>query len=97
MTESLDALNTAVSLLIKAALFPVRFSGRVRRRRLPRLAVARVRTSGAGRCNSRAYPSRFALAARPSRPTSLLLVPSFPLLPSTRLLLPSHPLPGIQS
>ena len=44
-----------------------------------------------------AYPSRFALAARPSRPTSLLLVPSFPLLPSTRLLLPSHPLPGIQS
>jgi len=39
MTESLDILNTAVSLLVRAALLAARFSGRVRRRSLKRLAA----------------------------------------------------------
>jgi DNA invertase Pin-like site-specific DNA recombinase len=38
MAENLDILNTAVSLLIRAALLAARFSGRVRRRSLQRLA-----------------------------------------------------------
>jgi putative transposase len=38
MAENLDVLNTAVSLLIRAALLAARFSGRVRRRSLKRLA-----------------------------------------------------------
>ena len=39
MAENLDALNTAVSLLIRAALLAARFSGRVRKRSLKRLAA----------------------------------------------------------
>jgi hypothetical protein len=39
MTETLDILNAAVSLLIKAALLAARFSGRVRKRSLKRLAA----------------------------------------------------------
>jgi len=39
MAENLDILNTAVSLLIRAALLAARFSGRVRRRSLQRLAA----------------------------------------------------------
>jgi len=39
MTENLDILNAAVSLLIKAALLAARFSGRVRKRSLKRLAA----------------------------------------------------------
>ncbi len=39
MTESLDILSTAVSLLIRAALLAARFSGRVRKRNLRRLAA----------------------------------------------------------
>ncbi len=38
MAENLDVLNTAVSLLIRAALLAARFSGRVRQRSLRRLA-----------------------------------------------------------
>ena len=38
MAENLDILNAAVSLLIRAALLAARFSGRVRRRSLQRLA-----------------------------------------------------------
>jgi len=38
MAENLDILNTAVSLLIRAALLAARFSGRVRQRYLIRLA-----------------------------------------------------------
>jgi hypothetical protein len=38
MAENLDILNTAVSLLIRAALLAARFSGRVRTRYLKRLA-----------------------------------------------------------
>ena len=38
MAESLDILNTAVSLLIRAAQLAARFSGRVRQRYLKRLA-----------------------------------------------------------
>jgi transposase len=38
MAENLEILNTAVSLLIKAALLAARFSGRVRQRYLNRLA-----------------------------------------------------------
>lgn len=39
MAENLDILNTAVSLLIRAALLTARFSGRVRQRYLKRLAA----------------------------------------------------------
>jgi len=39
MTENLDLLNTAVSLLFRAVLLAARFSGRVRRRSLKRLAA----------------------------------------------------------
>jgi transposase-like protein len=39
MAENLDILNTAVSLLIRAALLAARFSGRVRKRSLKRLAA----------------------------------------------------------
>ncbi|MEN6426618.1 MAG: helix-turn-helix domain-containing protein [Phycisphaerales bacterium] len=39
MAENLDMLNTAVSLLIRAALLAARFSGRVRQRSLKRLAA----------------------------------------------------------
>jgi transposase InsO family protein len=39
MAENLDVLNAAVSLLIRAALLVARFSGRVRRRSLKRLAA----------------------------------------------------------
>ena len=42
MSENLDVLNTAVSLLIKAALLAARFSGRVRKRSLRRLAAVDV-------------------------------------------------------
>lgn len=38
MAENLDICNAAVSLLIKAALLAARFSGRVRKRSLKRLA-----------------------------------------------------------
>lgn len=38
MAENIDVLNAAVSLLIRAALLAARFSGRVRRRSLQRLA-----------------------------------------------------------
>jgi transcriptional regulator with PAS, ATPase and Fis domain len=38
MAENLNVLNTAVSLLIRAALLAARFSGRVRQRCLRRLA-----------------------------------------------------------
>jgi len=38
MTETLDILNAAVSLLIRAALLAAQFSGRVRKRSLKRLA-----------------------------------------------------------
>jgi len=39
MVENLDIVNVAVSLLIRAALLAARFSGRVRRRSLKRLAA----------------------------------------------------------
>ena len=39
MAENLDILNTGVSLLIRAVLLAARFSGRVRRRSLKRLAA----------------------------------------------------------
>ena len=39
MTENLGTINAAVSLLIKAALLAARFSGRVRKRSLNRLAA----------------------------------------------------------
>jgi transposase InsO family protein len=39
MAEDLDVLNTAVSLLIRAALLAARFSGRLRQRSLKRLAA----------------------------------------------------------
>jgi hypothetical protein len=39
MTENLHILNAAVSLLVKAALLAARFSGRVRKRSLKRLAA----------------------------------------------------------
>jgi len=39
MAENLEILNTAVSLLIRAALLAARFSGRVRKRSLERLAA----------------------------------------------------------
>lgn len=39
MTENLDLLNMAVSLLVRAALLAARFAGRVRRRSLKRLAA----------------------------------------------------------
>ena len=42
MAENLDILNAAVSLLIRAALLAARFSGRVRRRSLKRLAAMDV-------------------------------------------------------
>jgi len=38
MTKNLDIINAAVSLIIKAALLAARFSGRVRKRSLKRLA-----------------------------------------------------------
>ena len=44
MTENLDLLNTAVSLLIRAALLAARFSGRVRQRSLTHLATMKART-----------------------------------------------------
>ena len=39
MAENLDTLSTAVSLLIRATLLAARFSGRVRRRYVKRLAA----------------------------------------------------------
>jgi len=45
MAENLDILNTAVSLLIRAVLLAARFSGRVRRRSLERLAARDVDTN----------------------------------------------------
>ena len=39
MAENLDILNAAVLLVVKAALLAARFSGRVRRRSLKRLAA----------------------------------------------------------
>jgi hypothetical protein len=39
MVERLEIVNAAVSLLIKAALLAARFSGRVHRRSLKRLAA----------------------------------------------------------
>ena len=38
MAEKLDILNTAISLLIRAAMLAARFSGRIRQRYLKRLA-----------------------------------------------------------
>ena len=38
MEEKLDILNTAISLLIRAALLAARFSGRIRQRYRKRLA-----------------------------------------------------------
>ncbi len=45
MAENLDILNTAVSLVIRAVLLAARFSGRVRRRSLERLAASDVDTN----------------------------------------------------
>jgi hypothetical protein len=42
MAEPLDILSAGVSLLVKAALLAARFSGRVRRRSLRRLATRDV-------------------------------------------------------
>jgi len=42
MADNLDVLNTAVSLLIRAALLAARFSGRVRRQSLKRLAAREI-------------------------------------------------------
>ncbi len=39
MTKNLDIISAAVSLIIKAALLAARFSGRVRKRSLKRLAA----------------------------------------------------------
>jgi len=39
MAENLDVLNSTVSLFIRAVLLAARFSGRVRRRSLQRLAA----------------------------------------------------------
>ncbi len=39
MAENLDIINAAISLLIRAALLAARFSGRVRRQSLKRLAA----------------------------------------------------------
>ncbi len=39
MSENLDVLNTAISLFIRAVLLAARFSGRVRKRSLKRLAA----------------------------------------------------------
>jgi len=40
MAKNLDIINAAVSLIIKAALLAARFSGRVRKRSLKRLAAS---------------------------------------------------------
>ena len=42
MTTNLDIINAVVSLIIKAALLAARFSGRVRKRSLKRLAAMDV-------------------------------------------------------
>jgi hypothetical protein len=42
MAENLDILSSGVSLLVKAALLAARFSGRLRRRNLRRLATRDV-------------------------------------------------------
>jgi len=39
MVENLDILNTAISLFVRAMLLAARFSGRVRKRSLKRLAA----------------------------------------------------------
>jgi len=44
MTKNLDIISTAISLIIKAALLAARFSGRVRKRSLKRLAAMDVDT-----------------------------------------------------
>ena len=44
MTKNLDIISAAVSLIIKAALLAARFSGRVRKRSLKRLAAMDVDT-----------------------------------------------------
>jgi len=44
MTKNLDIIIAAVSLIIKAALLAARFSGRVRKRSLKRLAAMDVDT-----------------------------------------------------
>jgi hypothetical protein len=48
MAENLDVLNAAVSLLIQAVLLAARFSGRVRRRSLKRLATMDADTKAKG-------------------------------------------------
>jgi hypothetical protein len=45
MAENLEILNTAVFLFIRAVLLAARFSGRVRRRSLQRLASRDVDTN----------------------------------------------------
>lgn len=42
MTNNIKIINTAVELIIKAAILAARFSGRVRKRSLKRLAVMDV-------------------------------------------------------
>jgi hypothetical protein len=44
MTKNLDIISAAVSLIIKATLLAARFSGRVRKRSLKRLAAMNVDT-----------------------------------------------------
>jgi len=44
MAENLEVLNIAVSLLVRAVLLAARFSGRVRRRSLKRLAAMETYT-----------------------------------------------------
>jgi len=44
MTKNFDIISAAVSLIIKAALLAARFSGRVRKRSLKRLAAMDVDT-----------------------------------------------------
>lgn len=46
MTTNLDIINAAVLLIIKAALLAARFSGRVRKRSLKRLAAMDVNEKG---------------------------------------------------
>ena len=42
LAENVDILNTAVSLLVRATLLAARFSGRVRKRTLKRLAATNI-------------------------------------------------------
>ena len=42
MTKNIDIINVAVELIVKAAILAARFSGRVRKRNLKRLAAMDV-------------------------------------------------------